>query len=1104
MRRGQSDLNALRAALFLATALPAAAAPVGGVVTGTSNGQPVSITTAGSTTTVTTNNAKTLIDWGAFNISNGETVNFQMTAGKNSIVVNRQTAGGMSSIYGGLNSTYGAGATPGGNVWIINPNGVYFGSTAVVDVGGLLAAAANLSSDSGFLTSAVDAPVSFTSNGTWQSIYTDSGADIRVRDGAAAFIADTVYASGTVHGGGNNPNNTQVIYGSAKDFTLRFSAAAPDPLAATDLHLFDFTVDRGTITDPGGIMHNATASTTAGQVIFLAHADQTAGVPRSFIEMRSGSVTATGNRGDGYNVLFLGGDNLVGGAPAGNALDATSIDQVNLYHMATADPAPVITSAGGVYLRGGNINFMGVSSTTLGSVTTPISPSDPSVTFTVTGPVRFVADHTLDLRNISGITPNLTSGGVISVMNQTAPITVGSIDAVLGVKLETPQSVTVGQVANAGSFGIEAGGSVNVGTITSTGDVNVHAAADITLAALTGLSLNASAGVSPTYGQSPGTPWMVIQSAPPPGQPNAALNITGPVNVAGGTASLQATGQLTAGSVTAMSLATTSGGNTTTGALTSQAPATLQSSGNLTTGAISAYQITATAAGTVTTGALNAPNVSVTGGGDVTFAGATGTTLTVRAGNNGTANPNATLAVTGPVNTTGTTTFTTNGTFRNTAPISVLVATGGTGGTYIPGLIITAADVDITGAISTRQSGGNVSFVIYPAATPTGAAPGDVAIGDNLPAGSATFGLSNAELQLIGTQYLQILARQNAGGAGRNVRIGDASIDSSRINRLAIGTNTASTVPASISVLGTLAGIGRPDLAIGVLTSDLPSRVVITGAIGTDTQPFGAVAINSTGNIVLGSSAFDTALQNAESAGTTFNADAYAQDFGGMVPGHVFVSAASLALRADGKIVQQNTNTTQGGGIGSPTSFGTVEISGRTNPTPQSVQLYGVVANGQGAAAQGTSAASSGGVRVIDAQGNPVVNPAYSFNGCTIGSTAPCTGAAGLSNEAATRPATATVITSSPTAPAEIALIATTGDVAASTPASDPQPSSDTAASDAGTSQTSSQSASSKKSGPAVIVALPSTGFREPGRPQEVQNETSGAANEDLWSKGVR
>jgi filamentous hemagglutinin family protein len=120
-------MRALSASLLLALAMQVhATVPTGGVVTA---GQ-ASISSNGSTTTITQSSANVIIDWQSFSIGAGNTVQF-MQPGRTSVALNRVLGADPSVILGNL--------TANGNVFLLNPNGVLFGTGASVSVGGLVA-----------------------------------------------------------------------------------------------------------------------------------------------------------------------------------------------------------------------------------------------------------------------------------------------------------------------------------------------------------------------------------------------------------------------------------------------------------------------------------------------------------------------------------------------------------------------------------------------------------------------------------------------------------------------------------------------------------------------------------------------------------------------------------------------------------------------------------------------------------------------------------------------------------------------------------------------------------------------------------------------------
>ena len=183
----------------MATSGIALAAPTGGVVaSGTA-----SIGVSGSTTTINQNTTKAIINWNDFSIANGETVNF-VQPNANAVTLNRVVTTTASNVQGALNAN--------GQVFIVNPNGITFGSTAQVNVGGLVASTLAIT-DSNFN----NGTYRFNSSSNNAGI-THNGSSNIADSGTMALVAPHIQQAGTIIS-----NDGSILLAAASDVTLSMS-----------------------------------------------------------------------------------------------------------------------------------------------------------------------------------------------------------------------------------------------------------------------------------------------------------------------------------------------------------------------------------------------------------------------------------------------------------------------------------------------------------------------------------------------------------------------------------------------------------------------------------------------------------------------------------------------------------------------------------------------------------------------------------------------------------------------------------------------------------------------------------------------------------------
>jgi len=185
---------------------------------------------------------KLSIDWTSFNIASGSRVDFHQPDA-NSIALNRVIGTDGSKIMGQLNAN--------GRVFLVNPNGVLFGKTAKVNVGGLVASALNLSNED-----LHEGRFRFVGDGrpTLASVVNE-GVLIAAEGGTIALLGGQVENNGVIR---------------AKQGTIALAAGERITLGVSDDGLLNIEVDRAGL---NALVSNHYALTAqGGQVTLKARA----------------------------------------------------------------------------------------------------------------------------------------------------------------------------------------------------------------------------------------------------------------------------------------------------------------------------------------------------------------------------------------------------------------------------------------------------------------------------------------------------------------------------------------------------------------------------------------------------------------------------------------------------------------------------------------------------------------------------------------------------------------------------------------------------------------------------------------------------------------
>ncbi|WP_300654802.1 filamentous hemagglutinin N-terminal domain-containing protein [Pseudomonas sp.] len=279
-------LKSLAASVMLAAGFNAYALPTDGSVSAGS----ASIASGAGSTTITQTTQNVSINWQSFNIAQGESVNFAQP-NSSAIALNRVVGSDPSSILGSLNAN--------GTVFLINPNGVLFGQSAAVNVGGLVASTRNLS-DSDFMAG------NYNFAGTGGGSVINQGS-INADGGYVALLGANVSNQGVIQA-----NLGTVALAAGDAITLD---VAGDGLlnVAVDQGAVDALVRNGGMiqADGGKVLMTARS---AGD-LFQSAVNNTGVIRAQSIENRNGTIVLLGDMQSG--TINLGGTLDVSGSGAG-------------------------------------------------------------------------------------------------------------------------------------------------------------------------------------------------------------------------------------------------------------------------------------------------------------------------------------------------------------------------------------------------------------------------------------------------------------------------------------------------------------------------------------------------------------------------------------------------------------------------------------------------------------------------------------------------------------------------------------------------------------------------------------------------------------------
>jgi filamentous hemagglutinin family protein len=280
-------------ALGLCGAVDGFAAPQGGAIVSGNAG----VSQLGNTTTIQQSTDRAIIRWNSFDVGASERVDFQQPS-RSSITVNRIADAKASLIDGQI--------TANGNILLLNPNGVLFGSGSRVDVGGLVASSADLADDAEFMAGGA---VRLGRAGIADARVTNRGQITVGEAGLVGLVAPNVENDGVIHA-----RLGKATLASGDTATLDLAGDGLIQIALSDSATKQLVKNTGTITADGGVV-SLTAAEARAQVDSLISNEGTlradtigSGKGRVVLNNARGSIQNTGRIQASGAGLSSGGD----------------------------------------------------------------------------------------------------------------------------------------------------------------------------------------------------------------------------------------------------------------------------------------------------------------------------------------------------------------------------------------------------------------------------------------------------------------------------------------------------------------------------------------------------------------------------------------------------------------------------------------------------------------------------------------------------------------------------------------------------------------------------------------------------------------------------
>jgi filamentous hemagglutinin family protein len=553
-----------------------AQSPSGGsVAQGTAN----IFTPSSNSTLVQVTSNKAVINWNDFSVGNGNLVQFIQNSAS-SVALNRVTGGNASTIAGNL--------TANGQIFLVNPNGVFFTSTASVNVGGLIASTLNIA-DTDFMagnyvfTKVGGSPLGQVVNNG--SITTSTGGFAalfgeQVTNGATGVISSP---SGKVALGVGEKITVSFDSNQLLSFTVDQKAVANNAYATNNGQLLSdggsvqmtagvANALSGAVVNQNGVIRAAGVSTRNGEVILSADGGDIDVAATSTIE--AGALTGATSAAsvsiqaqNGAVTVHDGSSISAGGAGGANVLlSGTSLSLGgNISAQSTESNAFIGMGGNGIALNNANVqasgfmsSFISLSSGT-GGITQDAAGQLRSVTTASASQAAGQGGYAFGGVTLDGSGSHVLAGSIEARATGPDAFASASVNSASGAISAGNINVQTDQGGTGATLSLTAGGNINVtGPLSNSADAGpantlVRAGGSLNVGGNISVQGLSGTGGTATLASLVANGGNLVMA---PGKSVTVTDLTSAGNASNGAGlALSATGSVSAGDLTATSAA---------------------------------------------------------------------------------------------------------------------------------------------------------------------------------------------------------------------------------------------------------------------------------------------------------------------------------------------------------------------------------------------------------------------------------------------------------------------------------------------------------------------------------------------------------------------